>query len=116
MQPLPGLKLMLPLLPRQLILPILRGLSLHLLLSLRTRIKIWRLGSACLSFEEHYKGCPPEDYLRLASSYLFGKPRSFYQSKYDAFKASGAVMADPRPFLRDTMLSGYGLKEESQTF
>jgi hypothetical protein len=46
--------------------------------------------------EEHYEGCPPEDYLRLASSHLYGKPRSFYQSKYDAFKAFGAVMADPR--------------------
>jgi hypothetical protein len=66
--------------------------------------------------EEHYEGCPPENYLRLASSHLSGKPRSFYQSKYDAFKASGAVMADPRAFFGDTMLSGYGLKEESQTF
>jgi hypothetical protein len=66
--------------------------------------------------EKHYEGCPPENYLRLASSYLSGKPRSFYQSKYDAFKASGAVMADPRAFFKDTMLLGYGLKEESQTF
>ena len=31
--------------------------------------------------EEHYEGCPPEDYLRLASSHLAGKPRSFWQSK-----------------------------------
>jgi hypothetical protein len=28
--------------------------------------------------EEHDEGCPPEDYLRLASSHLSGKPRSFY--------------------------------------
>jgi hypothetical protein len=66
--------------------------------------------------EKHYEGCPPEDYLRFASSHLSGKSRSSYQSKYDAFKASGAVMADPRAFFRDTMLSGYGLKEEFQTF
>jgi hypothetical protein len=66
--------------------------------------------------KEHYEGCPPEDYLRLASSHLSGKPRSFWQSKYDAFKASGNAMADPRAFFRDTMLSGYGPKEESQTF
>jgi hypothetical protein len=66
--------------------------------------------------EEHYEGCPPENYLCLASSHLSGKPRSFYQCKYDAFKASTAVMANPRAFFRDTMLSGYGLKEESQTF
>jgi hypothetical protein len=66
--------------------------------------------------EEHYEGCPSEDYLCLTSSYLSGKPRSFYQSKYDAFKASGAVMADLRAFFRDTMLLGYSLKEESQTF
>jgi hypothetical protein len=66
--------------------------------------------------EEHYEGCPPDNYLCLASSHLSGKPRSFYQSKYDAFKASVAVMADPRAFFRDTMFFGYGLKEESQTF
>jgi hypothetical protein len=66
--------------------------------------------------EEQYEGCPPEDYLRLASSHLSGKPRSFYRSKYDAFKAFDAIMANPCAFLRDTMLSGYGLKEESQTF
>jgi hypothetical protein len=65
--------------------------------------------------EEHYEGCPPEGYLCLANSHRSGEPRSFYQSKYDAFKASGAVMADPRAFFRDTMLSDYGLQEESQT-
>jgi hypothetical protein len=52
----------------------------------------------------------------MASSHLFGKPRSFYQSKYDAFKASGAQMVDPRAQVKETMLSGYGLKEETQTF
>jgi hypothetical protein len=66
--------------------------------------------------EKHYEGCPPEHYLRLASSHLSGKPRSFHQSKYNAFKASGAVMADPRAFFSDTMLSDYGMKERSQTF
>jgi hypothetical protein len=66
--------------------------------------------------EKHYEGCPPEDYLCLASFYLSGKPRSFYQSKYDAFKASGAQMVDPRVWFKETMLLGYGLKEETQTF
>jgi hypothetical protein len=56
--------------------------------------------------EEHYEGCPPEDYLRMASSHLSGKPRSFYQSKYDAFKASGAQMVDPRVWFKVTVLSG----------
>jgi hypothetical protein len=55
--------------------------------------------------EEHYKSCPPEDYILLASSHMSGKPRYFYQSKYDAFKAFDAVMADPRAYFRDTMLS-----------
>jgi hypothetical protein len=31
-----------------------------------------------LVIEEHYEGCPSEDYLRLASSHLSGKFRSFY--------------------------------------
>jgi hypothetical protein len=65
--------------------------------------------------EEHYEGCPPEDYLCLASSHMSGKPRSFYQSKYDAFKASGAQMVDPRAWFKETMLSGYGLRKETQT-
>ena len=66
--------------------------------------------------EEHYAGCPDADYLRLASSHLSGKPRSFWQSKYDARKASGEPIADPRAFFRDTLYSGYGLKEEVQGY
>jgi hypothetical protein len=30
--------------------------------------------------EEHYEGCPPEDYFHLASSHLSGKPRSFVRA------------------------------------
>ena len=66
--------------------------------------------------EEHYAGCPDNDYLRLASSHLSGKPRSFWQSKLDARKASGEPIADPRAFFRDTLYSGYGLKEEVQGY
>ena len=66
--------------------------------------------------EEHYVGCPDADYLRMASSHLSGKPRSFWQSKLDARKASGEPIADPRAFFRETLYSGYGLKEEVQGF
>lgn len=66
--------------------------------------------------EEHYVDCSDADYLRLASSHLSGKPRSFWQSKYDARKASGEPIADPRAFFRETMYSGYGLKEEVQGY
>ena len=67
--------------------------------------------------EDHLFNCSVDNYLRTAASYLSGKPRSFWQSKYELRKADAAnPIADVRAFFRETMISGYGLKEEKQAF
>jgi hypothetical protein len=55
--------------------------------------------------------CPDKDYLINASSFLAGKPRSFYQSKYDLQIKFGPPIDSPVEFFREVMLSGYGLKQ-----
>ena len=66
--------------------------------------------------ENHLKGCPDKDYLRIASSYLGGKPRSFWQSKYDLRLKEEPPIENPPEFFRETMLAGYGLKDDVQTY
>ena len=67
--------------------------------------------------EDHLFNCSDDNYMRTAASYLGGKPRSFWQSKYELRKADVAnPIADVRAFFRETMISGYGLKEEKQAF
>lgn len=66
--------------------------------------------------ENHLNGCADKDYLRIASSYLGGKPRSFWQSKYDLRLKEGTPIENPPEFFRETMLAGYGLKDEVQTY
>jgi hypothetical protein len=58
------------------------------------------------------------DYLRIVSSFLHGKPRSYFQSKYDAHKAANrkAEPANPREFFRETMIGGYGLSDQAQVY
>jgi hypothetical protein len=38
--------------------------------------------------EDYARTCNDGDYLRIVSSFLHGKPRSYFQSKYDAYKAA----------------------------
>jgi hypothetical protein len=66
--------------------------------------------------EDYARNCPAGDYLRIVSSFLHGKPRSYFQSKYDSYKAShgDAEPADPRVFSRETMISGYSLSNQTQ--
>jgi hypothetical protein len=68
--------------------------------------------------EDYARTCTDGDYLRTVSSYLHGKPRSYFQSKYDAYKAAngGAEPANPREFFRETMISGYGLSDQTQVY
>jgi hypothetical protein len=63
--------------------------------------------------EDYARTCADGDYLRTVSSNLHGKPRSYFQSKYDAYKAAngGAEPANPREYFRETMFSGYGLSD-----
>jgi hypothetical protein len=69
-----------------------------------------------LVVEDYARTCAHGDYLRTVSFYLHGKPRSYFQSKYDAYKAAngGAEPANPQEFFRETMIGGYGLSDQSQ--
>jgi hypothetical protein len=68
--------------------------------------------------EDYARTCADGDYLRIVSSFLHGKPRSYFQSKYDAHKAANGdnEPADPRAFFRETMISGYGLSDQTQVY
>jgi hypothetical protein len=68
--------------------------------------------------EDYAKTCNDGDYLRIVSSFLHGKPRSYFQSKYDAYKAAngGAEPANPREFFRETMISGYSPSDQTQVY
>ena len=66
--------------------------------------------------ETHLSQCPDKDYLRVASSYLGGKPRSYWQSKYDLRKKDDTPIDNPPEFFRETMLAGYGLKDQTQEY
>jgi hypothetical protein len=68
--------------------------------------------------EDYARTCADGDYLHTVSSYLHGKPRLYFQSKYNAYKAAngGAEPANPREFFRETMISGYGLSDQTQIY
>jgi hypothetical protein len=68
--------------------------------------------------EDYARTCADGDYLRTVSFYLHGKPRSYFRSKYDAYKAAngGVEPANPREFFRETMISGYGLSDQTQIY
>jgi hypothetical protein len=68
--------------------------------------------------EDYARTCADGNYLRTVSSYLHGKPRSYFQSKHDAYKAAngGAKLANPREFFHGTMISGYGLSDQTQLY
>ena len=68
--------------------------------------------------EEYFRGSADADYLRNASSFLIGKPRSYWLSQYEAFRAANANQEPPQPrrFFSDTMIRGYGLRDPEQSY
>ena len=66
--------------------------------------------------ESYLSECPDKDYLRNASSLLSGKPRSYWQSKYDLRLKSGPPIDSPPEFFREVMMAGYGLKDDVQSY
>jgi hypothetical protein len=68
--------------------------------------------------EDYARTCNDGNSLRIVSSFMRGKPRSYFQSKYDAYKAAngGAKPANFRKFFRETIISGYGLCDETQIY
>jgi hypothetical protein len=68
--------------------------------------------------EDYLRTAPDADYIRLASSYLEGGPRSLWTSVYEAYKAAngGAEPAQPRVFFRETLENNYGLQDLEQKY
>ena len=68
--------------------------------------------------EEYLRDTPADQYLRMASSYLNGKPRSYWMSQYEAYHTANANQEPPnvRQFFRDTMIRGYGLRTPDQKY
>jgi hypothetical protein len=68
--------------------------------------------------EYYVETCNDGNYLRIQSSFLHGKPRSYFQSKYDAHKAAngGAKPANRRKFFRETIINRYGRSDQTQVY
>ena len=68
--------------------------------------------------EQYLRTTPVADYLAYASSYLAGKPRVYFMGLLDAYRNGhgGADPADPRAFLGETMIRGYGLRDPIQSY
>ena len=78
--------------------------------------------------EEYLSATPNADYLRLASSYLNGKPRSYWISQWEAWQAAnpgaypgnaanpGPFAGNARQYFRDIMIRGYGLRTPIQSY
>jgi hypothetical protein len=66
--------------------------------------------------EDYLRTAPDADYIRLASSYLEGGPRSLWTSVYEAYKAAngGAKPPNPHVFFRQTLDCNYGLHDQKQ--
>ncbi len=66
--------------------------------------------------EDYLKSAPDADYLRLASSYLEGGPRSVWTTKYEAYKSQHANAEPPQPrqFFKTTLEDIYGLDDLNQ--
>jgi hypothetical protein len=68
---------------------------------------------------KHYLSTAPDaDYIRLASSYLEGGPRSLWTSVYEAYKAAHGEAKPPnsRQFFRETLEANYGLQDLDKKF
>ena len=68
--------------------------------------------------EDYLRNAPNAEYLRLACSYLNGKPRSYWSSQYAVYQRAnpGVYPANARQFFRDTMTRGYGLRTPEQSY
>ena len=68
--------------------------------------------------EDYLRNTPNAEYLRLASSFLNGKPRSYWSSQYAVYQRAnpGVYPANARQFFRETMTRGYGLRTPIQSY
>jgi hypothetical protein len=68
--------------------------------------------------KDYLRTAPDADYIRLASFYLEGGPRSLWTSVYKAYKAAhgGAEPPNLGQFFRETLEANYGLRDLDQKF
>ena len=68
--------------------------------------------------EDYFRNAPDADFLRLASSYLEGGPRSLWTTVYEAYKDAHAQAEPPNPreYFRETLVANYGLQDLDQKF
>jgi hypothetical protein len=66
--------------------------------------------------KDYLRTAPDADYIRLASSYLEGGPRSLWTTVYEAYKAAHGEPPNPRRFFRETLEANYGLQDLDQKF
>ena len=66
--------------------------------------------------EDYLRNAPDQDFIRLASSYLEGGPRSLWTTVYEAYRVAhgNAEPPNPRQFFRQTMERNYGLEDLEQ--
>jgi hypothetical protein len=68
--------------------------------------------------EDYLRTALDADYIRLASSYLEGDPRSLWTTVYEAYRAAhgGNEPPNPRRFFRETLEANYRLQDLDQKF
>jgi hypothetical protein len=68
--------------------------------------------------EDYLRSASNADYIRLASSYLEGGPRTLWTNVYEAFKKGngGNEPPNPRHFFRETLEANYGLQDLDQKY
>jgi hypothetical protein len=68
--------------------------------------------------KDYLRTAPDADYIRLASSYLEGGPRSLWTNVYGTYKKANrnAEPANPRRFFRETLEANYGLQDLDQKY
>ena len=69
--------------------------------------------------EDYLRDTPNAEYLRIASSYLNGKPRSYWVSQWEAYQAQHVDQpypANARQVFRQIMETGYGLRTPEQSY
>jgi hypothetical protein len=68
--------------------------------------------------EDYLRTAPNADFIRLASSYLEGGPRSLWTNVYEEYKKAngGAEPPNPCQFFRQTIEANYGLQNLDQKY
>ena len=69
--------------------------------------------------EEYLAATPNNEYIRIASSYLAGKPRSYWVSQWEVYQAQNPAQPYPvnaRQVFNEIMIRGYGLRAPEQTY